>query len=183
MLDAIDDVGFRGFFQLIGLFYTVRFGVRKFYRAEDRDRTFTELKENWSEISGESKSPEATPQKPSQSIDVSPAPTGVTPADIIQESSEQAPTDSNSEQRKMFSGVTGTVQVLIPVKVDVDALRAKLEKDLGKAEGEIQSLTGRLSNAGFVDKAPAAVVQGARDALAEAEKQAALVKERLAMLE
>ena len=182
MLDAIDDVGFRGFFQLIGLFYTVRFGVRKFYRAEDRDRTFTELKENWSEISGESKSTEATPQKTSQSIDVSPAPTGVTPADIIQESSEQAPTESNSEQRKMFSGVTGTVQVLIPVKVDVDALRAKLEKDLGKAEGEIQSLTGRLSNSGFVDKAPAAVVQGARDALAEAEKQAALVKERLAML-
>ncbi|MEL7512507.1 MAG: hypothetical protein AAGM27_10250, partial [Cyanobacteria bacterium J06554_3] len=86
------------------------------------------------------------------------------------------------EQKKMFSGVTGTVQVLIPVAVDVAAMRAKLEKDLAKAEGEIKSLTGRLSNQGFVDKAPEAVVQGARDALAEAEKQAMLVRERLAML-
>ena len=84
----------------------------------------------------------------------------------------------------MFAGVTGTVQILIPLTgvVDVDALRAKLEKDLTKAEGEMKSLNGRLGNQGFVSKAPADVVQGARDALAEAEKQATLVKERLAML-
>jgi len=189
MLDAIDDVGLRGAFQLIGLFYVVRFGVRKFYRAEDRDRTFAELKETWNEISGENKATETTTQSPvedpSQSVEVTPTPTGVTPADIIKENSKQAATistDEDGEQRKMFSGVTGTVQVLIPVKVDVEALRAKLEKDLAKAEKEIQSLNGRLGNKGFVDKAPANVVQGARDALAEAEKQATLVKERLAML-
>nr|WP_228025041.1 hypothetical protein [cf. Phormidesmis sp. LEGE 11477] len=84
----------------------------------------------------------------------------------------------------MFAGVTGTVQVLIPLTgvVDVDALRAKLEKDLAKAEGEMKSLNGRLGNQGFVNQAPAEVVQGARDALAEAEKQATLVRERLAML-
>ncbi|PSN15581.1 valine--tRNA ligase [filamentous cyanobacterium CCT1] len=86
--------------------------------------------------------------------------------------------------QKLFAGVTGTVQVLIPLTgvVDVDALRAKVEKDLGKVEAEIKSLSGRLSNAGFVDKAPAEVVQGARDALAEAEAQAAILKSRLAML-
>ncbi|PSR17498.1 valine--tRNA ligase [filamentous cyanobacterium CCP3] len=86
--------------------------------------------------------------------------------------------------QKLFAGVTGTVQVLIPLTgvVDVDALRAKVEKDLGKVEADIKSLSGRLSNAGFVDKAPAEVVQGARDALAEAEAQAAILKSRLAML-
>ncbi len=183
VLDAVDDVGLRGFFQLIGLFYTVRFGVRKFYRAADRDRTFTELKETWNEISGEDKTTEPTADKTSPVVpDITPAPTGVTPADIIQENSKQGVTTEGGEQRKMFSGVTGTVQVLIPVKVDVKALRAKLEKDLAKAEGEVRSLSGRLGNKGFVDKAPADVVQGARDALAEAEKQTALVKERLAML-
>ena len=92
--------------------------------------------------------------------------------------------DPAAEQRKMFAGVTGTVQVLIPLTgvVDVEALRAKLEKDLAKAEGEIKSLSGRLSNQGFVNQAPAEVVQGAQTALAEAEKQAKLVSERLAML-
>jgi valyl-tRNA synthetase len=86
--------------------------------------------------------------------------------------------------QKLFAGVTGTVQVLIPLTgvVDVDALRAKVEKDLAKVEAEIKSLSGRLSNPGFVDKAPAEVVQGARGSLAEAEAQAAILKSRLAML-
>jgi len=183
MLDAIDDIGFRWLFQLIGIFYTVRFGVRKFYRVEDRDRTLSELKEAWAKITGPQQNEAAEPAP----VDVSsPAPSGVTPADLIktdsESQSEAQQSEQGSEQRKMFSGVTGTVQVLIPVKVDVEALRAKLEKDLAKAEGEIQSLTGRLSNQGFVAKAPEAVVQGARDALAEAEKQATLVRERLALL-
>ncbi|MBE9157587.1 valine--tRNA ligase [Nodosilinea sp. LEGE 06152] len=92
--------------------------------------------------------------------------------------------ETTEPPQKLFAGVTGTVQVLIPLTgvVDVDALRAKVEKDLGKVEAEIKSLSGRLSNAGFVDKAPADVVQGARDALAEAEAQAAILKSRLAML-
>jgi valyl-tRNA synthetase len=86
--------------------------------------------------------------------------------------------------QKLFAGVTGTVQVLIPLTgvVDVEALKAKVEKDLTKVEAEIASLSGRLSNPGFVDKAPAEVIQGARDSLAEAEAQAAILKSRLAML-
>ncbi|MGG6242216.1 valine--tRNA ligase [Nodosilinea sp. AN01ver1] len=96
----------------------------------------------------------------------------------------EAPEAPAEPPQKLFAGVTGTVQVLIPLTgvVDVDALRAKVEKDLGKVEAEIKSLSGRLSNAGFVDKAPAEVVQGARDALTEAEAQAAILKSRLAML-
>jgi valyl-tRNA synthetase len=80
--------------------------------------------------------------------------------------------------------VVGTVQVLIPLTglVDVDALRAKIEKDLSKVEGEIKSLNGRLSNPGFVNKAPEDVVQGARDALAEAQTQADILKSRLERL-
>ena len=92
-------------------------------------------------------------------------------------------TDTAPDQ-KMFAGVTGTVQVLLPLEglVDVDALRAKLEKDLKKVEGEIKSLQGRLNNPKFVDKAPEDVVQGARAALAEAEKQAEILKGRLDQL-
>ena len=87
-------------------------------------------------------------------------------------------------KEKMFAGVFGTVQVLVPLAgiVDVEALRSKLEKDLGKIEAEIKSVRGRLNNPGFVNKAPANVVQGARDALAEAEKQAQILQNRLEQL-
>ncbi|HEY9298602.1 MAG TPA: valine--tRNA ligase, partial [Phormidium sp.] len=80
-----------------------------------------------------------------------------------------------------IAGVVGTVQVVIPLAgvVDVAALRSKLEKSLGKVEAEAKSLAGRLSNAAFVDNAKPEVVQGARDALAEAEKQVEILQSRL----
>jgi valyl-tRNA synthetase len=83
-----------------------------------------------------------------------------------------------------IAGVVGTVQVVIPLQgvVDIEAVRAKLEKSLSKAEAEAQSLSARLSNANFVDKAPKDVVQGARDALAEAQKQVEILRVRLQAL-
>jgi len=83
-----------------------------------------------------------------------------------------------------IAGVVGTIQALIPLAgvVDVAALRAKIQKDLSKVEAEIKSLSNRLSNPNFVNKAPAEVVKGARDTLAEAEKQAEILRERLRRL-
>ena len=80
-----------------------------------------------------------------------------------------------------ITGVVGTVQVLIPLAgvVDLAALRAKLEKKLSKVEAEIKHTAARLTNQKFVDKATPDVVQGARDALAEAEKQAEILRDRL----
>ena len=66
--------------------------------------------------------------------------------------------------------------------MDVDALRTKMEKDLGKIEAEATALAGRLGNAKFVDKAPADVVQGARDRLRELQVQAEILKNRLSRL-
>ncbi|MEH1821954.1 MAG: valine--tRNA ligase [Nostoc sp.] len=83
-----------------------------------------------------------------------------------------------------IAGVIGTIQVLIPLSgvVDIEAVRAKLEKSLSKAEAEVQSLSTRLNNPSFVDRARADVVQGAREALAEAEKQAEILRDRLKAL-
>ena len=81
-------------------------------------------------------------------------------------------------------GVVGTVQVLIPLSgvVDMDALQTKLEKDLGKAEAEVTSLTTRLQNPKFVMQAPPDVVQGARATLAEAQTQVEILRDRLGRL-
>ncbi|NBD32313.1 MAG: hypothetical protein GVY17_04915, partial [Cyanobacteria bacterium] len=88
------------------------------------------------------------------------------------------------DKQQVIAGVVGTIQVLIPLAgvVDVEVLRSKLEKNLSKVEGEVKSLQGRLNNENFVNKAPDEVVQGAKDALAEAEKQQSILKERLARL-
>jgi valyl-tRNA synthetase len=85
------------------------------------------------------------------------------------------------ELKTTMVGVVGTVQVLIPLAgvVDVDALRAKLEKDLAKVEAEIKSLSGRLANQKFVTKAPEEIVQGVKEALVESQKQAEILRDRL----
>jgi valyl-tRNA synthetase len=91
---------------------------------------------------------------------------------------------SESEQKQTMVGVTGTVQVLIPLAglIDIQTLKTKIEKDLAKAEKEVQSTKGRLSNQKFVSQAPPDVVQGARDSLAEAEKQVQILRDRLSRL-
>jgi valyl-tRNA synthetase len=66
--------------------------------------------------------------------------------------------------------------------VDLGAQRTKIERDLKRVEAEIQSLSGRLGNPGFVNKAPADVVESARATLAEAEKQAEILRDRLGKL-
>jgi valyl-tRNA synthetase len=85
---------------------------------------------------------------------------------------------------RALAGVSGELQVLLPLEglVDLDALRARLEKDIAKAEKEIKGLAGRLANPNFAGKAPAEVVAECRANLAEAEAQAALARGRLADL-
>ncbi|MBN3927481.1 valine--tRNA ligase [Nostoc sp. NMS4] len=89
--------------------------------------------------------------------------------------------EQSQETENAIAGVIGTIQVLIPLSgvVDIEAVRAKLEKSLSKAEAEVQSLSTRLNNPSFVDRARADVVQGAREALAEAQKQAEILRDRL----
>ncbi|OLP19475.1 valine--tRNA ligase [Leptolyngbya sp. 'hensonii'] len=88
-------------------------------------------------------------------------------------------------QEQAIVGVTGTIQVIVPLAgvVDVAALKAKVERDLKKVEGEIQALTARLGNEGFISRAPKEVVQSAQDALAEAQKQAEILRDRLQQLD
>ncbi|MBM5793207.1 MAG: class I tRNA ligase family protein, partial [Cyanobacteria bacterium M_surface_7_m2_037] len=85
---------------------------------------------------------------------------------------------------KALAGVSGELQVVLPIEglVDLEALRARLEKDIAKAEKEIKGLAGRLANPNFADKAPPEVVAECKANLAEAEAQAELARKRLADL-
>jgi valyl-tRNA synthetase len=85
---------------------------------------------------------------------------------------------------KALAGVSGELQVVLPIEglVDLEALRARLEKDIAKAEKEIKGLAGRLANPNFAGKAPPEVVAECRANLAEAEAQAQLARKRLVEL-
>jgi valyl-tRNA synthetase len=56
------------------------------------------------------------------------------------------------------------------------------KKTWAKVEAEIKSLSGRLSNSGFVDKAPADVVQGPAMPWPRRKPRRTILKSRLAML-
>ena len=68
--------------------------------------------------------------------------------------------------------LVGDMRVLIPMAglIDKDAELKRLEKEIGRFDGEIERLEKKLSNKGFVDKAPEAVVQKEREKLVDAEK-------------
>ena len=60
--------------------------------------------------------------------------------------------------------VTAAATILLPLSdiIDVEKERARLSAEQKKLEGEIARLSAKLSNEGFVAKAPAAVVEGER---------------------
>ena len=84
---------------------------------------------------------------------------------------------------KSASVVVGDVAAYLPLAglVDLDAERARLQKALAELEGHIHSSRSRLAGP-FAEKAPADVVEAARQRLAEMETEAAQLQEQLARL-
>ncbi|MBL8759834.1 MAG: class I tRNA ligase family protein [Phycisphaerae bacterium] len=66
--------------------------------------------------------------------------------------------------------------------VDAGAERARLEKAIADKESSIRTLSGRLANPGYADRAPPAMVQQTRDQLAKAEAELAANRSALASL-
>jgi valyl-tRNA synthetase len=82
-------------------------------------------------------------------------------------------------------GVVGTVEVFLPMAglVDIERERQRLASELSKVEEWLAGSRKKLANPGFVDNAPADVVQRQRDLLAENEARAQTLTERLAALD
>jgi valyl-tRNA synthetase len=72
--------------------------------------------------------------------------------------------------------LVGDMKVLIPMAglIDKEAELARLAKEMGRLEADLQRTEKKLGNPSFVEKAPPAVVQKERDKIAEL--QAALAK-------
>ena len=84
-------------------------------------------------------------------------------------------------QEKTVSAVTAAGELFIPLGdlVDFEKEIARLNKELDGLEKEIARAEGKLNNAGFVSKAPAALVQQERDKLAANQLKAASLRKRI----
>jgi valyl-tRNA synthetase len=62
--------------------------------------------------------------------------------------------------------VVHPLRIMLNVKIDVAAERARLQKEISRVEGEIAKSNAKLSNPNFVERAPAAVVYQEKERLA-----------------
>jgi valyl-tRNA synthetase len=84
----------------------------------------------------------------------------------------------------VLTGMAGDVEVLLvlEIKTDTAAERAKLEKDLAKLASDREFVKKKLSNPQFLEKAPPAVLEKDRGRLAEIEAGLAKIESALARL-
>jgi valyl-tRNA synthetase len=90
----------------------------------------------------------------------------------------------NQKAENAFSFLVNGNEYFIPFSenVDVEAEREKLQKELDYTRGFLNSVAKKLSNQGFVNSAPPAVVDIERKKMADAESKIRMIEEKLAGL-
>ena len=80
--------------------------------------------------------------------------------------------------------VVGEATIVLPLAdvIDLEQERARLQKEIDRADGEIAKIDKKLSNRGFIAKAPADVVEENRERREEAEQARAKLAEALKRL-
>jgi valyl-tRNA synthetase len=92
--------------------------------------------------------------------------------------------DSIDKNIPAATAVVGSSEIFIPFAgmIDINAEKERLTKEIAKAEGEYEMLNKKLSNEGFVSRAPKDVVEKERARLAEVKSKLAKLKESLEKL-
>ncbi|MDP2140667.1 MAG: valine--tRNA ligase [Gammaproteobacteria bacterium] len=79
----------------------------------------------------------------------------------------------------------GEIEILVPLAglIDKAAEAARLEKEIAKLEKNLAGITGKLSNAKFVDNAPKEIVDVERERMRANEAAIASLREKLVMIQ
>ncbi len=93
--------------------------------------------------------------------------------------------DKESITEDVMSAVIAGAEIYIPTDdlLDYQAEFERLTKEKKRLEGEVKRVVGKLSNQGFVSKAPEKVIQAERDKQVMYEEMLAKVVDRLASVE
>ena len=75
-----------------------------------------------------------------------------------------------------------TIKIPMAELVDIKAERVRLQKERDNVQKQLDGVMARLNNKAFTDKAPEAVVQGARDNAARLQEQLALLDQSMAQI-
>ena len=91
---------------------------------------------------------------------------------------------TDSEPDNAFSFLSGTEKYFLESNqtIDVEAEKAKIQKDLEYQKGFVASVMKKLGNERFVNNAPDAVVANERKKLADGEAKIQILEEQLAKL-
>lgn len=84
-----------------------------------------------------------------------------------------------------IQSVVDEATIFLPLAgvIDIDAERARLAKEIGKVDGEIKKIDGKLGNEKFLSKAPEAVIEEQRERRSDAEQTRAKLADALGRLE
>ena len=95
-----------------------------------------------------------------------------------------AGSDAEENAKGMVTVTTSSARVLMPMAelVDLEAERARLEKELDKARAQLEAQNKKLANESFVSRAPEAVVNAERERAEKAKALIANLEESLAKL-
>ena len=78
--------------------------------------------------------------------------------------------------------IVGEFKLMLKVEIDKAAEKARLEKEHARISSEITKARAKLSNASFVDRAPALVVAQERERLSKFEATVTEIEAQLAKL-
>ena len=93
--------------------------------------------------------------------------------------------DKSEVPEEVMSAVVPGAEIFIPLDdiMDYEAELDRLRKEKKKLEGEVKRVTGKLSNPGFINKAPEKVVNEEKEKQVKYEEMLAKVCERLELVE
>ncbi len=96
----------------------------------------------------------------------------------------EGPEVTDSKPSQSATTVVEGRELYVPLAglIDLDAEKARVEKEIGKLKGLLKGITGKLKNEKFVNNAPADVVQHERDKLADFEAKVKKLEAHLADL-
>ena len=94
---------------------------------------------------------------------------------------EVVPAGQAPDAAGMVAVVTHAAQLFIPLGelVDLEKEKARMEKELKKQSAELDKLNAKLNNPGFVNKAPAQVVEAEKERAAQLTELVAKLEEQL----
>lgn len=94
-------------------------------------------------------------------------------------------TEKSLVPEEVMSAVIGNVEIYIPLDdlLDYKAEFDRLQKEKTRLSGEVARVSGKLSNEGFVSKAPEKVISDEREKLAKYEDMLVKISERLGLVE